>query len=79
MEETLKIKAPVSLVLCVSLRKICRKIFAKLEEVNGAPLSRAPMIVLGYLENGSKNCSNPAGQLFRNFFHAGEGQCLSQE
>lgn len=65
----------MSLVLCVSPRNIyspqslktSAKGSMKLEEVNGAYLSR-PLVVLEYLEKGSKSCSNPTGQLFRNCF-----------
>lgn len=62
----------MSLVLYVSPRnifspQISAKGSMKLEEVNGAHLSR-PSVVLEYLEKGSKSCSNPTGQLFRNFF-----------
>lgn len=54
-------------------------------EVNGAHLSR-PLVVLEYLEKGSKSVSNPTGQALRNFFllvkariyHGLEGEVKSE-
>jgi len=74
----------MSLVLYVSPRNIyspqslktSAKGSMKLEKVNGAHLSR-PSVVLEYLEKGSKSCSNPTGQLFRNFFPAGKSKNIS--